>query len=78
MAFSYGSPSAAGASNGVNAQNGPDLEDIQTEVCYIQLGSSKSNLEYRAWGSQLSPENPRFNYFPRHGLPTAFLLQRRL
>lgn len=31
MAFSFGSPAPA-ATAGVNVQNGPDLEDIQTEA----------------------------------------------
>lgn len=32
MAFSFGS-STPSAPAGANVQNGPDLEDIQTEVC---------------------------------------------
>ena len=69
MAFSFGSPAPAAAA-GVNVQNGPDLEDIQTEASrtYKQPILPRASLtNYRLLASEHSLANPKSNYSLRHG-----------
>ncbi|KAL2064813.1 hypothetical protein VTL71DRAFT_3953 [Oculimacula yallundae] len=57
MAFSFGSP-AASAPTGANVQNGPDLEDIQTEALGFRAlcGEAKVQLLPTPWpANQLPP-----------------------
>ncbi|CZT47288.1 related to nucleoporin [Rhynchosporium secalis] len=58
MAFSFGGPAASAPTGGANVQNGPDLEDIQTEALGFRAlsGEAKIQLLPTPWpANQLPP-----------------------
>jgi hypothetical protein len=79
MAFSFPGASPAASAGSANAQSGPDLEDIQTEVilapCTHVCLLFFLTYARRILDGSLSMESLKFNYYLHHGRPIDSLLR---
>ncbi len=80
MAFGFAATAGAPGGAGSQAQSGPDLEEVQTEViikavpCLLVI----TNGSFRLLDSFLSPATQKYDCYHRHGRQTLYRIPQHL